>query len=69
MPSISLLRRRDPWWEADGPAARRARRRQRFVSGVAFMAALAAVGGAAIAWAIELGMAAGFGVRVTLGIG
>jgi hypothetical protein len=69
MPSISLLRRRDPWWEADGPAARRARRRERFVSGIAFTAALTAVGFATVAWAIELGVAAGFGVRVTLGIG
>ena len=69
MPSISLLRRRDPWWEADGPAARRERRRQRFVAGLAFTAALTAVGAATIGWAIELGIAAGFGVRVTLGIG
>ncbi len=69
MPSISLLRRRDPWWESDGPAARRARRRQRFVSGIAFTAALTAVGFAAVGWAIELGVAAGFGLRVTLGIG
>jgi hypothetical protein len=69
MPSITLFQRRDPWWEADGRAARRARRRQLFVSGLAFAAALAAVGGAVVAWAIELGVAGAFGFHVTLGIG
>ncbi len=69
MPSLSLLRRRDPWWELDGPAARRARRRQRLMSGVAFVAALVAVGGAAIGWALRLGLAGALGIHATLGIG
>jgi len=69
MPSITLFRRRDPWWEVDGPAARRARRRQRIVSGIAFAAALAAVGGAAIAWLVQLGLAAAFGVHASFGLG
>ncbi len=69
MPSFSLLNRRDPWWESDGPAARRARRRERLVAGAAFLAALTAVGAAAIAWSIQLGIAALFGVGVTLPLG
>jgi hypothetical protein len=69
MPSISLLRRRDPWWEADGRAARQARRRQRLVSALAFVTALAAVGSAAIGWAIALGIASSFGFHAALGIG
>jgi len=66
---MSLLRRRDPWWEADGRAARRARRRQRFVSTLAFLAAVTAVGGAAVGWAIELGIAASLGFHAALPIG
>ncbi len=69
MPSLSLLKRRDPWWEVDGPAARRARRRERVVAGAAFLAAVTAVGAAALAWSIQIGIAAMFGVRVTLAIG
>ena len=61
MPSLSQLRRRDPWWEADGPAARRERRRQRAMSYVAFTASLAAVGGAAVAWALQMGLVGAFG--------
>jgi hypothetical protein len=69
MPSLSLLRRRDPWWEIDGHAARRTRRKQQFVAGLAFLAALAAVGAAAFAWAVQLGIAGAFGVHAALGIG
>ena len=69
MPSLSLIRRRDPWWEADGSAARRVRRKQRMISGVAFVAALAALGGAAIGWAIQLGIAGALGFHAALGIG
>ena len=69
MPSFSLLNRRDPWWEADGPAARRARRRERAVAVAAFVAAVTAVGAAAIAWSIQLGIAALFGVRAILPLG
>jgi uncharacterized membrane protein len=56
MPSLSLPRRRDPMWEVDGPAARRARRQQRVVSSVAFATSLVAVGAAAFAWALQLGL-------------
>ncbi len=69
MSTLSLFRRRDPWWEVDGPAARGARRRRRLVATVAFVASLAAVAAAAFAWAIQLGIAASFGVHAALGIG
>jgi hypothetical protein len=56
MPTLSLLRRRDPMWEVDGSAARRARRQQRVVSSVALATSLVAVGAAALAWALQLGL-------------
>ncbi len=69
MPSLSLFRRRDPWWEADGRAARSERRRRRIVSMIAFAAAMTAVGGAAVGWAIQLGVAGAFGVHMALALG
>lgn len=69
MSSFALFRRRDPLWEVDGRAARSARRKQRAISGVAFVAALAALGGAAIGWAIQLGIAGALGFHAALGIG
>lgn len=69
MPAMSLLRRRDPWWEMDGPAARAARRRHRFVSFVAFLASMGAIASAAVAWAIELGIAGTLGFHASLPIG
>lgn len=69
MPSLSMFRRRDPWWEMDGHAARRARRRHQFVASVAFVASLGAIAAAAAAWAIQLGIAGMFGVHAALGIG
>jgi hypothetical protein len=66
---VLALRRRDPWWGLEGPAARRRRRRERFVSFLAFSAAVLAVGGAGIAWAIQLGLAATLGLPLTLAIG
>ncbi len=69
MSSFASFRRRDPLWEVDGRAARRARRRQRFVSGVAFLASLAALGGAAIGWAIQLGIAGALGFHAAIGLG
>jgi hypothetical protein len=69
MSVFTKFRRHDPWWEVDGPAARRARRRQRLVSGAAFAASLAAVAAAGFAWSIQLGIAAAFGVRAGLPIG
>jgi hypothetical protein len=56
---FAMFNRRDPWWEVDGPAARRERRRQRFVSVAAFVTSLMAVSGAAYIWAIHLGLAGG----------
>ncbi|HEX5590309.1 MAG TPA: hypothetical protein VFX65_08485 [Candidatus Limnocylindrales bacterium] len=61
MPPLPSLRR-DPWWGADGTAARRRRRRQRLVALVALVLALAAVAGAALGWAFQLGVAAGLGL-------
>jgi uncharacterized membrane protein len=43
-------------WEVDGSAARRARRQQRVVSSVALATSLVAVGAAALAWALQLGL-------------
>jgi hypothetical protein len=68
MPTLSL-RRRDPWWEADGTAARRARRRRAFVSSLAFAASVVAIGAAAFAWSIELGFATMLGVHARLPLG
>jgi hypothetical protein len=67
MSTMSLFRRRDPWWEMDGPAARARRRRERIVSSIAFVAAIAAVVGAAFAWSIQVGLAAF--LHAKLGIG
>jgi hypothetical protein len=69
MSTLSLFHRRDPFWEMDGPAARARRRRDRFVSSVAFLAAVAALAGAAFAWSIQLGIAALLGLHTSLGIG
>jgi hypothetical protein len=49
--------RRDPFWDVDGTAARRVRRRHGFVAVVAFAAAFAAVLGAVIVWAGLFGIA------------
>ena len=69
MPSLSLVNRRDPWWEADGPAARRARRRRQATSMAAFAAAMGAVAASAFAWSIQLGVAAVLGIHATLPFG
>ena len=69
MPSLSLFKRRDPWWEADGPAARREHRRRRLMADLAFAASLVAVAAAAFAWSIELGLAAMVGIRASLPFG
>jgi hypothetical protein len=65
----SPFRRRDPYWEVDGPAARREQRRLRARGTVAFMVALAAVAAAAFAWCVELGIAASLGIPLALAIG
>ena len=53
----ALFTRRDPWWDVEGRAARRDRRRHRLVVIAAFLASIAAVSGATYAWAIHLGLA------------
>jgi hypothetical protein len=68
MPTLTL-RRRDPWWGLEGPAAKRRYRYHRFVSVTAFVASLVAFGGAGLAWAIQIGLAAMFGFNLTLPIG
>ena len=55
---MTLFRRRDAWWEQDGKAARTKRRQHRFVSSLAFMVAVAATGGAATMWWMQVGVAA-----------
>ena len=68
MPTLTL-HRRDPWWGQEGPAARRRHRYERFVSTTAFMASIVAIGGAALAWSIQLGFASMVGINVALGLG
>jgi hypothetical protein len=68
MPTLTL-HRRDPWWGQEGPAAQRRYRYKRFVSAMAFLASLIAIGGAGMAWAIHLGFAALLGLNLTLAIG
>ena len=69
MSARSSFRRRDPFWEVDGPAARLAARKRRARGALAFGASLVAVAAAAFAWTIELGLAAALGIRLTLPIG
>ena len=54
---VALFNRRDPWWDVEGSAARRDRRRHRLVAMTAFFASIAAISGATYAWAIHLGLA------------
>ena len=56
MPSLSLGTRRDPWWEADGPAARAARRRRRARGLMAFAVSLVAFATVAVVWCDRLGL-------------
>ena len=65
MPTLAF-RRRDPWWGLEGPAARRRHQRDRAMSFVAFVASVAAIGGAGMVWAIHLGFAAMLGFNVSL---
>jgi hypothetical protein len=64
MPSVLSLRRRDPWWGLEGPAARRRHQRERFLSFLAFVSAVVAIGGAGIVWSIQLGVAAMLGFHL-----
>jgi uncharacterized membrane protein len=64
---IAMFNKHDPWWEIDGPAARRQRRRRRFVSASAFAASLLAVLGSAYIWAFHLGLVGGLALHLGLG--
>jgi hypothetical protein len=66
MSRLSLRKRHDPFWEVDGPAARRELRQRNLMSGLAFAAAVTAAIGAAFAWSIELGVVAGVGLHGSL---
>ena len=67
MSTLSLFRRRDPWWEMDGPAARAKRRRERSSRASRSSPPIAAVVGAAFAWSIQVGLAAFLHARLGLG--
>jgi hypothetical protein len=69
MPTILGLRRRDPWWGLEGPAAKRRHQRERILSTLAFAASVAAIAGAGIVWSIHLGFAAMLGFHLHLVIG
>lgn len=64
---IAMFDKHDPWWEIDGPAARRERRRHRIVSISAFAASLLAVAGSAYVWAFHLGLVGGLALHLGLG--
>jgi hypothetical protein len=66
MPFGLFAARRDPWWDVDGPAARRQRRRRRFVSVTAFVCSLFAVSGSAYAWAFYLHIVGSLAVPLPL---
>ena len=69
MSARSLFNKRDPFWELDGPAARREQRDRRLRGSIALAASLAAVAGAAFAWSIYLGIAAALGIHASLPFG
>jgi hypothetical protein len=69
VPSLSRFNRRDPWWESDGPAARREHSRRWLKSSVAFVASVTAMGGAVFVWSVQLGIAAALGLRTHLPFG
>jgi len=66
---LSLLKSRDPYWEVNGPAARREHRRTWVVNRVAFIAAVTAFLGAGAIWLVELGIAANVGIHASLALG
>ena len=56
--------RRDPFWEMNGPAARREHLRSTLRGWIAFSYAFLAAGCAAAAWGIQLGVAHVSGIRL-----
>ena len=67
MSTLSLFRRRDPFWEVDGPAARAKRRRERLVSTIAFALALTAVVLSGLLWWMQVGVGALLHARLGIG--
>lgn len=67
MPTLAF-RRRDPWWDVEGPAARRRHRYQQIVSSLAFLFSLTALLGTGALWAIHLGFASMLGIDVPFAI-
>jgi hypothetical protein len=65
----TLFERRDPYWEREGPAARREHRRRRIRGLLALAAATAAVAATVFAWSVELGLAGAAGIRLSLPTG
>ena len=68
MPSLNRHQRRrhDPYWDVDGSAARESRRRRLRREGVAFGFSLVAVAGAALVWALHLGVAHATGIALVV---
>jgi hypothetical protein len=64
---LGLFARRDPWWDSEGPAARRARRHRQVVAFIAFVTSLTAAVGAGYVWAFHLGLAGPLGVALPIG--
>jgi len=58
--------RRDPFWEMDGPAARREHSRSRLMTLIAFSYSVVAASSAVIAWGIQLGIAHVHGIRLLI---
>lgn len=64
MPPFMSSDGHDPLWDLDGPTAQRERRRQRVVSTLAFCASVGALLGAALVWAIRLGLTHPAGIHI-----
>ena len=64
---MARFNQHDPWWEIDGPAARRERRRHRIVTLSAFATSLLAVVGSAYIWAFHLGLVGALAFHIGLG--
>lgn len=69
MPPFMSSDGHDPWWDLDGPTAQRERQRQRLITALAFVASLGALLGAALVWAVRLGIAHAAGINLNLPTG
>jgi hypothetical protein len=59
-----IRRRRDPFWETNGPAARREHLRTRLMGMIALSYSVVAAAVTIAAWGIELGLAHVPGIRL-----